>query len=123
VNRLYPVFVPSKSIVNVLTKIITEYFVDIKMKRKHTLIFLIFMIIVAVIFGTALNPTIRNAYLGPALGGVSGMFIHWLIILAVRENESLNKSDGTPNDFQGINPTHNQLNARYADGNPILNSR
>jgi hypothetical protein len=85
--------------------------------------FSILMIMVAIFFGTAFSPTIRNIYLGPALGVVGGMFISWLIVSAVRENESLNKSDVMPNDFQEINTTQNQLNARCSHGNPILNSR
>jgi len=93
-----------------------------KMKRKHTLI-IILTILVAVFGVTALSPTTRNAYLGPVLGVVGGVFISWLIISAVRENESLNKSDLTPNGFQEIDPTQDQLNARYAHGNSILNSR
>jgi hypothetical protein len=93
-----------------------------KMKRRYALNIFMGMAIGAVFIGTAFSPTIRNAYLGPALGVVGGMFISWLIVSAVRENESLNKSDVTPSDIE-INPNQNQLNARYTHGNPILNPR
>ena len=91
------------------------------MKRRYTLNIFISMAIGAVFWGTALSPTIRNAYLGPTLGAVGGMFISWLIAAAVRENENLNKANETPNDSQEIEITHKQLHTRYAHGNTIFN--
>jgi len=91
------------------------------MKKRYVLNILNSMAIGAVFWGIALSPMIRNAYLGPALGAIVGMYISWLIAAAVRENENLNKADETPNDFQEIETTHKQLNTRCSHGNPIFN--
>ena len=70
------------------------------MMKKRVALNLFILIAIGVVFGQiALNTVTWKAYLGPALGTVGGMFISWLIVSAVRENESLNKSDVTLSDI------------------------
>ncbi len=93
------------------------------MKRRYALNIFMGMVIGAVFFGTALSPTIRNAYLEIVLGAAGGMFISWFIAAAVRENEILNQMDDTPNNVQEIETSNTQQQMRSAHGNPIFNPR
>lgn len=93
------------------------------MKRRYALNIFMGMVIGAVFFGTALSPTIRNAYLEIVLGAAGGMFISWFIAAAVRENEILNQVDDTPNNVQEIETSNAQQQMRSAHGDPIFNQR